>query len=163
MCYFLAIQLQTDVSETDLKLPEHMWLKTDKFVDLIPIDANCVVRFITNGMCSCDIVGAGNHRKDLEFEKRMIKYEHLGWSTAKRNRAIAEHALSSSRKQSSSSSALFRNWLLDYLRRDADVALFVHWTDDELPKTGKPIFVKYSDIQNLSLEALKDNWIKFES
>jgi hypothetical protein len=94
---------------------------------------------LTHGGCSCDLVPEGRDKDRAKLEKMRRRYEAQGWSEPKILRAIqaAENAHSKSlrQRQTSAPKLLFRDTVIEQVRRFGSVRLFAHFysgsQDDE--------------------------------
>jgi hypothetical protein len=94
---------------------------------------------LTHGGCSCDLVPEGRDEDRARLEKMRRRYAAQGWSEAKILRAMraAEDAHSKSLRQRQTSPAklLFRDTVIEQVRRFGSVRLFAHFysgsQDDE--------------------------------
>jgi hypothetical protein len=94
---------------------------------------------LTHGGCSCDLVPEGRDEDRPNLKKMRRRHEAQGWSEAKIVRAIqaAENAHSKSlqKRQTSAPKLLFRDTVIEQVRRFGSVRLFAHFysgsQDDE--------------------------------
>jgi hypothetical protein len=91
------------------------------------------VRFeLTHGGCSCDLTSRGHAPADPESEEKLRRrYQAQGWSQAKIERAVAAaigaRTAASHRRQDSGPKVLFRDAVVDQVRRAGGIRLFAHF------------------------------------
>jgi hypothetical protein len=81
---------------------------------------------VTVGGCSCDLVGRFHgDRADVRLDRRR-RYEKLGWSPAKIDRALRASSTAHERDRSGVHARTFRDGVLLLLERAPTIRLFVH-------------------------------------
>jgi hypothetical protein len=81
---------------------------------------------VTIGGCSCDLVGRDHGARVGDESKLRRRYERLGWSPAKVDRALQASAAAHERDRSSAHELRFREGILALLERMPSIRLFVH-------------------------------------
>jgi hypothetical protein len=85
--------------------------------------------FITSGGCSCDLFrGARDGQPGRDPEAMRRKYQKLGWSAAKIERALASNAShGSSTRRFLGLRADVRDWMACVAERVGEVVVIAHW------------------------------------
>jgi hypothetical protein len=81
---------------------------------------------ITIGGCSCDLVGRHHGARAGDESDQRRRYERLGWSRAKIDRALQASAAAHQRDRASAHERRFRQGVLALLDRLPSIRLFVH-------------------------------------
>jgi hypothetical protein len=81
---------------------------------------------VTIGGCSCDLVGRDHSLQAGYVSTRRQRYEKLGWSRAKIDRALQASTAAHGRDQASPRARQFREGVLALLDRTPSIRLFVH-------------------------------------
>jgi hypothetical protein len=81
---------------------------------------------VTIGGCSCDLVGRLHGARAGDESNRRRRYEKLGWSRAKIDRALQASTAAHERDRASVHARRFREGILALLDRMPSIRLFVH-------------------------------------
>jgi hypothetical protein len=81
---------------------------------------------ITAGGCSCGLVGKGHGSRAGDEARQLRRYEKLGWSQAKIDRALQASATADARVSTDAREHQFRDGVLALLDRMPSVRVFVH-------------------------------------
>lgn len=81
---------------------------------------------VTIGGCSCDLVGGRHGARAGDESKQRQRYEKLGWSRAKIDRALQASTTAHERDRAGTSARRFRQGVLALLDRIPSIRLFVH-------------------------------------
>jgi hypothetical protein len=81
---------------------------------------------VTSGGCSCDLVGRDHTLSPDDIVIQRRRYEKLGWSRAKIDRALQASTAARSRDHARSRARTFRDGVLALLDRTPSIRLFVH-------------------------------------
>ena len=81
---------------------------------------------VTIGGCSCDLVGRHHGARDGDMSKQRHRYEKLGWSRAKIDRALQASTAAHDRDHAGAHARKFREGVLALLDRVRSIRLFVH-------------------------------------
>lgn len=81
---------------------------------------------VTIGGCSCDLVGRPHGARAGDESNRRRRYEMLGWSRAKIDRALQASTAAHERDRANAHERRFRDGVLALLDRMPSIRLFVH-------------------------------------
>jgi hypothetical protein len=140
MCYYITIGLPANKAEL---LPEHV--PRDLHIEQVAnrsaleqMGAGYSAYLLTTGGCSCALFGepaddAGGGREARarsKQQRRRRKYEKMGWSTAKIDRALCEQATHHKAEALVGLRADVQRFLGELAMQIGEVAVVVHWYDD---------------------------------
>ena len=81
---------------------------------------------VTVGGCSCGLIGSTHSESSGDVANQRRRYERLGWSRAKIDRALQASAVARGRDRAGTQGRRFRDGVLALLDRMPSIRIFVH-------------------------------------
>lgn len=93
---------------------------------------------VTVGGCSCDLLGGHHGSRLADPANQRRRYEKLGWSRAKIDRALQASTVAHARDHSSEHARSFRSGVLALLDRMPAIRIFVHMYSGDFDNESVP-------------------------
>ena len=176
MCYFITIGLPEDKAQSSKRnIPRgfHIALIANTSV-LQAMGHGFCTYLLMSGGCSCDLFRAppteneegGHAPQDSKQERLRHKYERMGWSAVKIDRALAQHRKDSRVEPFIGLRGDVQQFLGELAQNVRQLAVVVHWYDGDVQearfacKQGEVVSLEIALKEGLRLATDEIVWIK---